>query len=296
MPSILHRWKRAGYTPADIRGMYVAGQILKGNIGPQMEALLSRYGLEDMTRWVADAIINNKSQEQIMLEIYDQPEFRKRFPAIVGRENAGLSPISVEEYLSYEQAAESLGSTWGLRLTKEEVDQLLIHDVSAHELEQRFNIAATAMYSSAPETRAELQRLFNIGPDHLMRYWMNPKKEIGNLQNQYRMGEIAGAALRVGYGQVQMADAHRLLEAGFDESAAMEGFATLSQIGALFRPLAHGESVVSRETQLDFLTGDVETARMIERTARERLARFSGAGGFGTGGEGFTTGTTAGLR
>jgi predicted cupin superfamily sugar epimerase len=111
--SLLKRWKRAGYTPADIRGMYVAGQILKGNIGPQMQALLQRYGLEDMTRWVADAIVHGKSQEQIMLEIYDQPAFQKRFPSIIGREKAGLSPISVEEYLAYEQAAESLGE-WTL--------------------------------------------------------------------------------------------------------------------------------------------------------------------------------------
>lgn len=290
MASILKRWKRAGYSRGDIQGMYVAGQILKGNIGPQMKATLKRYGLQDLTRWVADAVVQGKSQDQIMLEIYDQPAFKKRFPAIAQREAIGFSPVSVEDYINYEKLAESLGSTWGVKLSKAEVDDLIGHDVSAQELEQRFNIAATAVYESAPETRNALNRLFNISGGELMRYWMNPKKQFGDLQQKYRMGEIAGAAMRTSYGEIAGSEARQLMEAGLDEGSALEGFSTLTNMRSLFKPIHGGESLISRQEQLDFLMGDVEAAQAIERRTRSRIATFAGRSGFAPGEEGFTTG------
>lgn len=290
MPTILHRWRRAGYTPADVRGWQVADALMSSSVGPQTRSMLKRYGLEDLTQWLGDAIIKKKSQDQILLELHDQPAFRKRFPAIRAREQAGLPPVSPEEYLAYEELASSLGSTWGLDLSKKEVDALLTNDVSPAELEQRFNIAATAVFESDRETRDELQRLFGVGQGDLMRYWMNPKEQFGVLQNQYRMGEIAGAALRTNYGQIDLAAAERLLEAGFDRNAALSGFGELQRQRSLMSPIGLGERGFTQEEQVEMLAGDVELQRSLERQAQGRVAEFAGGGGFAPGEEGFATG------
>ena len=287
--SILHRWAAAGVTPAQVRGWQLAGALMEGNVGPQMKALLKRYGLESLTKWLADAIVNKKSQDQILLELYDQPAFKRRFPAIEAREKANLPPISVDDYLGYEELASSLGSMWGLRLSQSEIDQLLISDVSTVELEERFNIAAQAAFESDQETRNELTRFYNVTQGDLMRYWMNPKEEFAILQNRYRTAEIAGAALRTGYGKIDLEAAERLREAGLDRNAALQGFGELTQMSPLFDPIARGEARFSADEQIALLTGDAGVQRAVQRQATGRLAQFAGGGGFAAGEEGFAT-------
>lgn len=292
MASLLKRWKRAGYTRADVQGMYYAGQVMNARLGPRMTQTLRRYGLTDLTNWVKTKMVYGSSEEEILFELYDQPAFVKRFPAIKARQKANLPPISVDDYLSYEQAAQELTRVWGFDISKTQVDALLTKGVSAQELEGRVNIAASAVFEAAPETRTELRRLFNAGISggDVMKYWMDPKRTMGELQQKYRMGEIAGAALRTGYGQVDLSVAEQLAGAGLDEGAAIEGFSTLARMRNLFQPIHGGESVISQQEQVDFLAGDVDAARDVERRVRQRLATFRGRGGFGVGGEGFTTG------
>ncbi len=260
------------------------------SIGPQLQAILERYGLTDLIGWASEAIIQGKSDDQIMLELYDQPTFQQRFAGIFSREAAGLPPMSVDEYLQYETIASSLGSTFGMNLTKAEIDQLISNDVSVQELEERFNIAATAVYESDAETRGELERLFNINQEQLMRFWMDPKAELGRLQQQYRMGEIAGAALRTGFGQITGTQAGRLQEAGLTQEQALSGFGQLASMSELFSPLDAGENNISQDQQIDVLTGDANAAQTIERRQARRKAEFEGTGGFASGQSGFSTG------
>lgn len=259
-------------------------------VGPQLAAVLKQYGLQDLTKWASDALVNGLSEDEIMLQMYEQPTFRTRFAGIFAREKAGLPPISIEDYLNYEKVATSLGSTWGLQLSKSEIDGLIGGDVSAQELEQRFNIAASAVYEDTTETKAELQRLFGISEGQLMRYWMNPGAELGILQQQYKMGQIAGASLRSGYGRINAPQALRLQQAGLTEDEALTGFGQLSTMRELFTSLDAGEDMFSQDEQIGLLAGDATTATEVERRGQRRRAEFEGQGGFATGQEGFATG------
>lgn len=259
-------------------------------LGPQMTAILKKYGLEELTQWASDALIQGKSQDQIMLEIYDQQPFRTRFAGMFAREAAGYHPISIDDYLAYENVASSLGTSWGMKLSKEEVDNLIANNVSAVELEQRFTIAATAIYESDVETRSELSRLFNISNEQLMRYWMEPKSELGKLQQQYKMGEIAGAALRTGFGQLNVDQASRLQQAGITQEQAVQGFGELASMSELFTPLDEGEDEFNMDKQIAILTGDAEAAKDLEQRQAKRKGEFEGTGGYAAGAGGFSTG------
>lgn len=260
-------------------------------LGPQLTAILERYGLTDLSDWASQALIEGKSEDQIMLELYDQPAFRIRFDGMFKRETAGFSPISIDQYLDYENMASSLGTTWGMNLTKTEVDNLIANNVSTRELEQRFTIAATAVYEGAPETRSELTRLFGVSQENMMRYWMEPKQQLGVLQQQYRMGELAGAAMRTGFGQLSANQASRLQQAGLTEDQALTGFGELRKTMELFTPLDEGEDVIDMDEQLGLLTGDADAEAETRKRQDRRKAEFEGSGGFATGQQGFATGT-----
>lgn len=291
--NILKQWARKGVTPAQVHSWYYAHTLMTSNIGPQMQAILKRYGLEDLSNWAAESIIQGKSAEQIENELFDQPAFKQRFPAITQREQKGLPPISIDDYLSYEETASSLGSTWGLNLSKQEVDDLISHDVSPVELEERFNIAAGAVYESDIETRSELARLFNITQGDLMRYWMDPKKELGDLQQRYRMGQVAGAAIRSGYGTIQKTSAQRLAEVGMTREDAVTGFGQLAHMAGVFTPIDRAEALLDEQEQIELLAGNADVQSEVERRVLKRVNRFAGQTAYGVGREGFTTGAAS---
>lgn len=259
-------------------------------LGPQMTAILKRYGLEDLTQWASEAIIGGMSQDEVLLSMYEQPTFKTRFAGIFAREAAGLPPISIDDYLAFESTVTSLASTWGMTLTKAEMDGFISNDVSAREVEQRFTIAATAVYEDGPEIKSELERLFGIGQEQLMRFWMNPKSELGNLQQKYRMGEIAGASLRTGFGQLSLNQAQRLQEAGVTRDQALTGFGELASMSELFDSLDSGEDAITIDEQLGVLTGDAASMQKVEERSQRRQAEFQGSGGFATNEQGFATG------
>lgn len=262
-------------------------------VGPQLAAVLKRYGLESLTDWASQALIQGWSNDQVMLQMWDRPEFRTRFAGIFTRETAGYPPISVDEYLSYENMAQSLASTFGMSLTKQETDTLIGNNVSAREVEDRFQIVASAVYESDTETRGELERLFSITPGNLMRYWMDPKKELPTLQQQYRMGEIAGAALRSGYGELTKAQAQRIQEAGLNREASLTAFGQLKAMSELFSPLDFGENIIDKDTQVEFAAGSADAAQEITKRAERRTAEFSGGGSYAGGQSGFATGSAS---
>jgi len=260
-------------------------------IGPQMAAVLKRYGLEGLTDWASNALIQGKSEEEIMLDLYDQQAFKTRFAGMFARQGAGYPPISIDSYLEYEDMASSLGTTWGMKLSKAEVDNLVANNVSAKELEQRFTIAATAVYEDDSFVRDSLTRLFGVSQENLMRYWMDPKATLGSLQQQYKMGEIAGAAMRTGFGQITASQAQRLQGAGVSEETAVSGFADLRKSMELFTPLDSGEEAISVDDQIGVLAGDANSLTKVESRQARRKAEFEGTGGYATSQEGFSTGT-----
>lgn len=262
---------------ADTRGIY-------------LNEILRQYGLESLSDWAHEAIINDWSQEQFVIELYKRPEFQKRFAGMFQLEANKRPPISVEEYLAYERAIHAQAAMWGMTLEKDLVDQMIGNEVSNVEAQGRFDLAAEAMYESDDETIAELMRMSNVQSGDIMLYFMNPKEEYGKLQNSFRQAQIAGAAMRTGWGQLSQIQAQRLQETGMTREQSMVGFGELARMGEALKPFALSEDVITEEDQVEFLAGDVVAAQKIEGRIRSRLAEFEGSGGFAAGEGGFAVG------
>lgn len=256
--------------------------------------ILKSYGLESLQDWARQAIINDWSQEQFVLELYKRPEFRSRFAGMFALEAAGKPPVSVDEYLAYEKTAHATAAMWGLTLSKTEVDNLIGGEVSTIELGARFDLAAEALFNSDDETISELLRMNpNIQSGDLIRYYMNPKEELGKLQTSFRQAQIAGSAMRTGWGQLTQEQAQRLQEVGLTREQSQTGFAELARMDQVMNPFSVTEDIITEEEQVQFLSGDIEAAARIEGRQRARLAEFAGSGGFAQGQQGFAVGSAS---
>lgn len=260
-------------------------------IPPILEATLKQYGLLSLLDWAAGAIINDWSEDQILLEMYKRPEFKTRFAGMFMLEANGKPPISVDEYLQYEKTAAAMSAMWEIDLTKDQVDNLIGNEVSPVELESRFDLAAEVLFESDTESIGELQRFAQVSPGDMMLYIMNPKKGLGELQTKWRQATISGTALRTGWGALTQAQAERLQQVGLDRDAAQQGFSQLAAMDELFSPFDKGETGITRERQVEFLAGDVEAAQEVEQRIAKRKAEFAGGGGFASGESGFAVGT-----
>src|SRR5687768_11028724 len=260
-------------------------------IGPQLARVLKQYGLESLTQWASNALINGLSEDQIVLEMWDRQEFRTRFAGMFAHEANGHGVMSPDEWLNYESTVKSTASMWGMTLTQDEINTIGANNVSAQEFDSRAQLWATAVYDSPPEVRDELERLFGITGGQLMRYWIDPKKELGALQQQFRMGQLAGAALQSNYGQLTAGQAQRLADSGMDPGQAVTAFGQFAAAAELFSPLDFGEEAISRDLQIEALAGDAEAAGEIEQRGQRRVAEFEGGGSYAAGEEGFATGS-----
>lgn len=256
-------------------------------LGPQLTALLNRYGLGSLAGWASEAIVSGLGAEEIEFQLRERPEFKARFPAITAREKAGLPPVSVDEYLAYEQSLSQMGRAFGVTLTKAQTDAALGANVSVAEMQERVGIAATAVYQSPPEVRAALSRLYGIGTGDLVNYWLDPKQTAPVLQRKFVAAQIAAEAERVGFAaQLSAEQAESLGEAGVTADAARGGFGQLVEAAELFEAVDETEQDIGVDDQLSLLTGNVDLARQVERRGERRAARFQEGGGFATGRQG----------
>ena len=253
-------------------------------LGPILSRLLDRYGLGSLKDWASTQLVDNVSEEEFLLALYDRPEFKTRFWMIGERERKGLSPVSAEMVLAYEAQVAQMAKAFGVTVTQRQAGEMMANDISAAEVEDRIGIAAAAVYQSPPETRAALNRLYGITAGDLVNYWLDPKKTAPILQRRFTSAQIAAEAERVGFAtQLTGTQAESLFEAGLGVEAARQGFGQLVEAEQLFEAVDVTEEDLDIDTQLQLLTGNVDVAEQVGRRGERRAARFQEGGGFATG-------------
>jgi len=260
------------------------------SLGPTLQSLLTQVGLGALVPWLSDMIVKNAPESEIELELYKQPAFKARFPAIFARQAANLPPISINDYLDYENTMFGAAHRIGMPLTHDEINAMIANNVSAAEADDRMQMSAQAVMSD-PNTKQALQSIYGMTTGQIQKFWMNPQEEVPKLQQMLRAGQIGGAALTSGFGPLNQSQAELLASQGLDQSSASSGFAKLAQMSSLFEPLNAGETSFTTDQQLAVLAGDQGITTAVERQQQGRQAEFQGGGSFGQTQEGFATGT-----
>lgn len=246
---------------------------------------LAMYGLGSLADWAWGELLLNKSANEIILDLYQTPEFKQRFPAIDARRAAGLPALSPAEYIAYENQATQLMRAAGFPPSfwdqPEDFTGLLSKDVSLSELSQRVNLYQRAVYQEPVEVRTALQQIYGIDAGSMAAFLADPARALPIIQQQLDAAAISGQSQIQHFGPLTQTEAERLASLGVTEQQAAQGFGQVTQAAELFTQLP-GEAAggPGRDQALGLVAGDVGALSAIDAQARKRKGVFGSGGGY----------------
>ncbi len=266
---------------------------------------LKQYGLQSLGAWAwaryAQLGGGAGAFQQIAVEMVEQPQFLKRFPAykILAERGEAMSPA---EMISYEQTARQIfhaaGIPQGFYDSPDDLARFMVNDVSASELQSRVQLAQGAALTAPQDVKDALRDYYGLDAGHLTAYFLNPTKALPLLQQDFTAAQIGADANRTGFGAISREQATHLAQIGVTDQQAIAGFSELGEQAGLFEQQVTGEDQIDQATQLAAEFDNSAAARLrIKRRAESRLADFSGDTGFevqqgGVGGLGSTDTST----
>ena len=253
----------------------------------RLNTVLGEYGLGTLGASVQQWLVEGLSESEITQRMRDTQEFKTRFPAIAERTKKGLTPISPGEYVAYERNARQMmraaGLPEGFYDSPEDFTKFLNNDLSIAELGDRVTLAANAAFKMPKEDRDALAR-FGAGPGDITAFWLNPDAAQPLLERKYAAAQLAGAAKRSTFGDLDESTAGGLADLKVTAQQAEQGFGQLADSRELFGALDQGEDAIDQGAQLDAqFRGSAAARRRIEQRAKRRTNVFQAGGGFASG-------------
>lgn len=252
--------------------------------------LMNQAGLGGLADWYVKRIREGATDDQIAIEIYDQPEYKIRFPAMEALRKRGQA-ITEGEYISMERSYAQALDAYGLRGSafdaKPTYTRLIESGVDAQTLEERLQDARMVAEATDVNVRKALLDNYGITTNDLTQYALDPtgigKDHVERLARSATLQGLARtAALDLG-----QAYSERLAnDTSFDNSTEADYRSTLASVSDLAtsqRRLAQVEgSTFSDEDAADVVVmkDQPKTLASRQRAARE-AARFSGTTGIG---------------
>lgn len=264
-----------------------------GDALADVTSILDQYGLGDLSNWAWGELTAGKTEAQVVLDLYNTPEFENRFPAIAQRQEAGLPPISPADYINYEDSATQILKAAGFPSTTWSdptlITSLIGGDTSLSELQTRAGLAAQAVFQSPKAVQDAFQRDFGVSAGSLAAYFVDPQTALPALQQEFLAAQIGGAGTLAGYGTNPGIDT-RLAADGISAQAATAGFQDLGSKEQLFTPLPGEQgTALSQDQQVAAeFEGNAQDQALINQVAARRKAQFAGSGGFGASQQGYT--------
>lgn len=264
-------------------------------LGPQMKALFERYNLMDLADWATKMLISGASEDEIALQLYDQPRFKQLYPEIDARRHARLKDgklttpqLSVDDVLNYRLQGKQMMRAYGLPqqfwATNDAFFNLIVNDVSLEELNSRLDVAVSRVYTAPPEVRSTFGELFGANSDNaLFTLFVDPDRAMPELERMTQQAEIGGAARRFGFDPTP-AEMARVAGYGITYDQAVEGFANLDvQRGLFNETILELENLEAEEEGVEAVFSlEGGAAGKVSKRAETRVATTSGQAGGGS--------------
>ncbi len=274
-----------------LAGQYSTNQATTAANAPSALAylggVLKQYGLQNLDMWAMGELGQNKSADQVILDLYNTPQFQAAFPGIAQRQANGLPAMSPADYLSYSDQALQMARAAGLppgTMTTAEIGQLIGNDVSINELSDRLTNAYSAAMTAPPETRALLQEYYGITPGGLTAYFLDPENNVNLLKQQVTAAQIGTAGVTSGVGDIGSGLANLLAQTGVSQAQAASGFQNIGPLAPLETALpgqpAQGSTVSADQLAQSQFLGDAGSTRAVQQADETRKAPFEGGGGY----------------
>lgn len=255
------------------------------NASEYLTRLFDSYGLGSLAPKILEYVQQGYDTDTIALMLQDTAEYKERFKANDMRLKAGMAVLSPAEYLNLERQYRQLLSTAGMPAgfydSTDDFTNWLAGDVSPAEIQDRVQMASTAMNSSDPYYLQTL-RSYGLGDGDIVAYMLDTKKALPLIQKTVRASQVGAEAARNSLG-ISQARAEYFSDLGVGGEQARSAYQTIGEslptaqkLGAL-----GGESFGQADLEDELLGGSGLASAKRKRLATSEVGRFSGASGAG---------------
>jgi hypothetical protein len=228
------------------------------NPGNDLTSLLKDWNLSSIQTKFEQFVVENGTDDtnSMMLWLYDQPEFQKRFPALKELSAKGQA-ISPQDYIAKEQAFTTVLRQYPIAASffddpAKDFHTLIGAGVSPQELTSRMEDGYKRVASASPEVRAAFGDYFGVkGDDALAAYFIDPDKSKTVIVQQAQEAEIGGAA-RMTLGNLDLSYASNLVQKGIGFDQALAGFQKMQASKSLFDQ-GIGEAQIGNQQTFEFV-------------------------------------------
>lgn len=279
-------------TPEQLASQQAIGQLAPGQgSASQRDAYalvaqtLNQFGLGGLADWAWGQIVSGASSNETILSMQNLDAWKQRFAGNTLRQQAGLSTMSPDQYLAYEEQVRSLFRAHGLPIgfydQASDIAYLIGQNVSPDELNARITQAYDTVATAPPAIRQAFADYFGASSDQaLAAFVLDPDKARPLLLKQVQTAEVGGTGRQYGF-NLGRQRAGELVDFGVDRQRALQGFSQLDSLKPLLTETISETTDLTAENEgvaaVFDLPGDAR--RKLEERRDERVAAFSGAGG-----------------
>jgi hypothetical protein len=241
--------------------------------------------LADVRVAIADRrLTKSSSLDDIGVQLRDSESFKRRF---AGNEKlrAAKKPVySVSEYLQLESQYRSnllaAGMPADFYSSQEDIANFIGNQNSPDEIKARVEQGFAAVKNADPKVVAELKTLYGLDDGTLAAFFLDPVRTKDQVLRAARAAEVASQARQQAGISLGSAAAELLVQQGVTQEEARTGFAQVSQLQELTRPLQGEQALTQEELVAGSLGTNAAAAQRVAKTQRRRKAGFEAGGGF----------------
>ena len=273
-----------------------------------ISALLSSYGLGDLSASITEAVQKGYTSDTIQLIMQDPNSkdplavaFQTRFPANKTRLAAGKSVLSAAEYLAAERTYTQVLQSYGASTlaTRDRMNSFISNDISAAEVSDRVGLAVDRVKNADPFTKAALAEYYPmLNQADIVAAVLDPAEGLPALKRKVNIAEIGGAAsvqgLKTGLGSMSETSkqfenvttgalgAEALASFGITQEEARKGYQTVAGIAPrseFLSSISTGEDYTRLQAEQEAFLGLASAKRARESLTAQEEGRFKGQSG-----------------
>lgn len=241
--------------------------------------------LADVKIAIADRrLTKSSSLDDIGVQLRDSESFKTRFSGNEKLRAAKKPVYSVSDYLRLEsQYRDNLlaaGMPADFYSSQEDIANFIGNQNSPDEIKARVEQGFAAIKNADPKVVAELKTMYGLDEGTLAAFFLDPVRTKDQVLRAARAAEVASQARQQAGISLGASAAELLVQQGVTQEEARTGFAQVSQLQELTRPLQGEQALTQEELVAGSLGTNAAAAQRVAKTQRRRKAGFEAGGGF----------------
>jgi len=262
----------------------------KQKASDKLTALFSAYGLQSLAPFINTRIMADVSEEMLLLELYDRPEYQQRFPGMASLRKKSRT-ITEKEYMDIEKAMTQTARFFdlpkGFYDGPEDFGKLIGNEVSAKEFQDRLQVGQDLSRTLNPSVKQQLIDFYGVGEGDLTAFVLDADKALPLIQKQAKAAQFVGIGRAAGF------ELRGITSGQAENIAGTESYAKLSerelaqalgQAGQLRRTQKRlagieGQDYSEQEALSAVVEGSPQALLASQQRAQREGARFGARGG-----------------